>query len=600
MPEFGVYEQTYKELAKPYHVHQSRRSPAKKLEMAAAMTGCVTIPCNGITLANDMGKRRKKLTLHTPSPKDPIFEAFPDYENETCNSCPKVVSDKTSKPKTSTAPPFSGEVRTINELNITGSMIPQRRGKEIIMGINCYIFRFSLGVEGHGLWIPTPVYNDIIAEGFEARGNKSYMFKIPRKHWFGPKGTPGYIRILFAYMCEDWTWIFVDHNVLMTMHVLRLRRPVTREDLEPGSSIWPYIWSVSHGPSLIFEKDLAISGLHQWRKSILAKGKQWEESNESRKNAKKEPKGLPISLGKPIFLTVKDNQMIFNGYGAQETCDMLYEALMLPNTSTYDVCRLDDLWTRFEAAVFNYQQGRFDLIHSPQSITKLSYVSGPKPFFFNGEAHKHYVQHITTYRRRVIRIHEDRWKEIEKLGLIQLFNDRAKMEPDGIPLLAEEDEKLSPEYMKGPPPGANTVAIRMRRMELRPGPTASDKNIKAYTPLACKFDPGRLNWWPVNHLKFMTSDVLDDHNANTLGPYSFRVFVSANHTSLTLKGGVTKKDQAINRKAYHGPIRLQKVGRARRRARKTRAEIKKTYTKAEKEEAEKKEAPKAGSKRKRL
>jgi hypothetical protein len=61
--------------------------------------GCVTIPCNGITLANDMGKRRKKLTLHTPSPKDPIFEAFPDYENETCNSCPKVVSDKTSKPK---------------------------------------------------------------------------------------------------------------------------------------------------------------------------------------------------------------------------------------------------------------------------------------------------------------------------------------------------------------------------------------------------------------------------------------------------------------------------------------------------------------------
>jgi hypothetical protein len=179
---------------------------------------------------------------------------------------------------------------------------------------------------------------------------------------------------------------------------------------------------------------LAISGLHQWRKSILAKGKQWEESNESRKNAKKEPKGLPISLGKPIFLTVKDNQMIFNGYGAQETCDMLYEALMLPNTSTYDVCRLDDLWTRFEAAVFNYQQGRFDLIHSPQSITKLSYVSGPKPFFFNGEAHKHYVQHITTYRRRVIRIHEDRWKEIEKLGLIQLFNDRAKMEPDGIPL----------------------------------------------------------------------------------------------------------------------------------------------------------------------
>lgn len=159
------------------------------------------------------------------------------------------------------------------------------------------------------------------------------------------------------------------------------------------------------------------------------------------------------------------------------------------------------------------------------------------------------------------------------------------------------DNSLGPEftvaYMDGPPRGGNTVKIPMRCIHLRTGPKASDKSIFAYTPFACIFDPKLLGWWATNDISFMEHDVLDIHNTTTLGPYSFRVFVSANHTSLTLKGA-TKKDQAMNKKAYHGPIQIQQVGRARRRARKTVAEIQKTMNKAEKQEA-----AKAG-KRKRL
>ena len=159
------------------------------------------------------------------------------------------------------------------------------------------------------------------------------------------------------------------------------------------------------------------------------------------------------------------------------------------------------------------------------------------------------------------------------------------------------DKSLGPEftveYMKGPPRNTNTVRIPMRRIQLRPGPKASDKSIFAYTPLACIFDHELLGWWATNGVSFMPHDILDIHNMTTLGPYSFRVFVSANHTSLTLKGH-TEKGQAINKKAYHGPIRIEQVGRARRRARKTMAEIKKTMNKAEREEDAK------SGKRKRL
>ncbi len=118
-------------------------------------------------------------------------------------------------------------------------MFPQRRGKEIIMGIDCFIFRFGLGVEGHGLWILTRVYEDITKVKPKPRGEKGYMYKIPREHWSGPKGTPGFVRILFAFVCEEWTWVFIDHNAMMTIHVLRLRQPVMREDLLPGSSVSP-------------------------------------------------------------------------------------------------------------------------------------------------------------------------------------------------------------------------------------------------------------------------------------------------------------------------------------------------------------------------
>ncbi len=148
--------------------------------------------------------------------------------------------------------------------------------------------------------------------------------------------------------------------------------------------------------------------------------------------------------------------------------------------------------------------------------------------------------------------------------------------------------------MEGPLRGAKTVPVPMRRIQLRPGRKASDKSIFAYTPLACIFDHELLGWWATNGVSFMPYDVMNIHNATTLGPYSFRVFVSANHTSLTLKG-MSEKGQAMNKKAYHGPIRMERVGRARIRARKTMAEIEKTKTKAEREED-----AKTGKKRKRL
>jgi hypothetical protein len=56
-----------------------------------------------------------------------------------------------------------------------------------------------------------------------------------------------------------------------------------------------------------------------------------------------------------IFCAVKSTQTVFNGYGRQETCDMLLKALIHPGMPAFAVCSDETVWARFKASVFSYQ-----------------------------------------------------------------------------------------------------------------------------------------------------------------------------------------------------------------------------------------------------
>ena len=47
----------------------------------------------------------------------------------------------------------------------------------------------------------------------------------------------GHISIQAAFRSEDWTLLFMDHNVMITFHIMGLRNSCKREDLEPGSQV---------------------------------------------------------------------------------------------------------------------------------------------------------------------------------------------------------------------------------------------------------------------------------------------------------------------------------------------------------------------------
>lgn len=116
----------------------------------------------------------------------------------------------------------------------------------------------------------------------------------------------------------------------------------------------------------------------------------------------------------PIFLAVKSEQRVFNGYGAQETCDMLFQALISPLMPTYLICQHPALWLRFKTAVLDYPVGRLRILQEEA----LPYVSGLRPFHMKRDAHYRFLKHVYSYRRKHVTVNQDMLSLIHELDLV--------------------------------------------------------------------------------------------------------------------------------------------------------------------------------------
>jgi hypothetical protein len=154
----------------------------------------------------------------------------------------------------------------------------------------------------------------------------------------------------------------------------------------------------------VVEKTLAVEGLDCWHLS-------WINDEDM----------------KPIFLSVKNDQKVFNGYGAQETSDMLFQALIHPCMPTSAVCRDPGVWDRFKTAVFDYQDIRLSLVNSKPVI--LPYISGRQPFRFNRDGHNKFLRHVSTYRRQFEKVDREMLAKINNFNLLDF---EATLEDNGI------------------------------------------------------------------------------------------------------------------------------------------------------------------------
>ncbi|KAJ7710693.1 hypothetical protein B0H17DRAFT_1123812 [Mycena rosella] len=274
--------------------------------------------------------------------------------NKSNNPADKNVSLSSTD---SDAPPMAPNMAVadyINSLNIEGCLSIQARGKELLVaivrkktGIN-FLIRDNFGLEGHCFWIPTDWYRTITSQLPVTRGQKSYTFRIPDEYIDSPVNGQ-VISIRAVFIRPEWTLLFVDHNMLITFHLML--------DLQPGSSIWNSLWSKTHGPVYNLEPEETMEALDAWRSD--------------------------------------GTQTVFNGFGAQETTDLLLAALIHPQMPTTYVCRDDHVWGCFRQAVIDYDKHRMDLLLP----SRLPYVSSPRPFRMNADGDRRYLACISTYRR---------------------------------------------------------------------------------------------------------------------------------------------------------------------------------------------------------
>ncbi|PPQ78998.1 hypothetical protein CVT24_012655 [Panaeolus cyanescens] len=364
---------------------------------------------------------RQTVTLHDPRPAEwPFFNRLPysaKSKRAPCTCTAGSYYEKNGKVKSNfferrRRPRMSEGYHDLdgrnssdiaNMLDIRGPLYVYARGKELVLAIG--------KLEGHSFWLPTATYNEIVSQPVVNRGSSSHAFPLGPQFYADNRKEGSNISIQAAFIRPDWTLVFCDHNVMISFHIMELQHVSSHTTLSPASEIWPFLWSSSHGPTVVEEKSYFEDVVNAWKAWIL--------------KASERPKQRYQSMI-PIYLVLKDKQQIFNGYGAQEACDFLFKAMLPPHLPCAILCKSDVLWNRFTTHLFNFQSDQLSQLKEAH----LPSVSGPSPFYMNKDGHGRFLTHfVHCYRRRRVRVDGTFLQEVERLGYLNL--SRPALDDDG-------------------------------------------------------------------------------------------------------------------------------------------------------------------------
>ncbi|PPR05449.1 hypothetical protein CVT24_007466 [Panaeolus cyanescens] len=381
-----------------------------------------------------------------------------------------------------------------NALGIKGTLHATGRGKEIVLGIGRHVIRVCYHLEAHSFWMPTSLYRQVTEQAVVKRGEKSHAFPLGPDFYSDGRKEGGKLSIQAAFIRPDWTLVFCDHNVMITFHIFELATP--------------------------FQCSLFNVGSSQWRREAI-------EKHDTT----------------PLFIAVKSNQRVFNGYDAQETCDMLYDGFFPPHMPVFLVCGHDTLWPSFKTHVEAFQLSRSQLLDT----VPLPMVSGILPFHFNADGHRRFLTNfVTCYRRRYIYVDCVRLQKMQDLGY--LTHPSLQLDDDGqatiVPKLrgafehADNDHEgeamaivpITSEVAYRPPksvrPGLKHVKLQNFQIVL-PSTLTGSKPVNTYSPFLClPHDKA----WVIKGWFMVQKDVGEELSLTTLGPYSFHIFVTSNLT----------------------------------------------------------------------
>ncbi|KAJ7323306.1 hypothetical protein DFH08DRAFT_969375 [Mycena albidolilacea] len=299
------------------------------------------------------------------------------------------------------------------------------------------------------------MYNDITAQEPVRRGDKSFAFPIPPEHISGPLKTNRLISIQAAFIRPDFTLVFVDHNVMIQFHLMRMSDSFLPSDINPQSSIWPALWSSTHGPVYSLEPVETINAINAWRSTVL---------------------NSP-SYRASIFKAMKTSQTAFNGSGAQEANDQLFLAFIHPQMPARLVCASDILFQQLLEVVIEYDKGRNALAHPG----RLPYVSSERPLYMNIDGHTKYLRTIFSYKRTKVTFNAEQLRKAHELNL---FQPEAIIQPDGRAIVPDG---VVPAPLSAPIELRNNSRLqKVTKVQNIYLCIVKESNLKAYSPFTAR------------------------------------------------------------------------------------------------------------------
>ncbi|KAJ4500573.1 hypothetical protein C8R41DRAFT_810021 [Lentinula lateritia] len=515
MPECGVYASFHWEIQSKQNEHGESGLPASnpfEHGYFVVHPECCALPTG----------QRQNVRLHQVQDGDPDFLPLPTAQKQS--ECDKKGVCTACQPPTQTALDTglvekSSDLRKsyksqgltsrltaaqiVNKLNIRGQLFSALRGKEITIGIGDYLIRISFATEAHCFWILTEKYRTIISCPTVSRGATGKAFPVPDELLVNcpqrSQVNPLLATIPAAFVRPKWTLLFLDHQCFITFHIMRLQHPCSESDFIPSSPLWHRFWSRNHGPVYSSQPQETENVLEQFRR---------EMSNSHSMS--------------PIWSVMKERQDIFNGFGAQESCDTLFLALIHPLMPAQFVCSSKETWTRFRSTVIEQHMFRIQRILHPDmlGVSPLAYLSKESdPFKMNKHAHEAYAATIPCYRKKTVLLSSSQLDLAHKLGL---FNKDGVLGEDGIAQVPATSFPPASSEIKDVPstPRSGYQSCKLPNYIHRFNIGSRFQHV--YSPFFCRLPE---SWFGYNELWGGVIDFKHCVNETTLGPYSFKVFV---------------------------------------------------------------------------
>ncbi|KAH9924593.1 hypothetical protein B0H21DRAFT_826713 [Amylocystis lapponica] len=397
-----------------------------------------------------------------------------------------------------------------------------------VSGCSQHGMRLNLGLEASLLTMKRQDLEEILSQDVpgpnkskaKAQKLRSFLvtnrFIVPRSQKTAKDRT---LNIFAAVICEHVAFALIDFARLVTVEIISLSRHWEQSDVQPGSELWSSLWSDNHGPDWIYETEMAMQGLLQWRQQII------DNPNGSTANA-------------PIVKVLCDSQDIFNGFGRHTAHDFLHLQGLWPGHPTVLICQANDIFDRFRDGLVLYMS----TWASQKFLERVAGVPNvDNPLQFNYKSDINYMSHyVHVYRKSFVRVPAELYNELLRTGMLDRHHvigepySEEHLQASGLSFVPDGQRK---ECM--------VVVYRQEKFKIY-------TIIRAMPPSDWRFQSEDL---PVQACRGRTDSVY----ATTLGPGQFRQQVQNQlNPSLAGKPGRRKKLPPLDLAAQRNRKRLPK------------------------------------------